>query len=187
MPLITCPDCGNSVSDAAPACIHCGRPLQAPPRTHPQSQPQDASFTDPPRASSAAPPADPYGVQRREREREQRAASAKTIAWIIYGLQILSFLYFIPGIVGLILGYAKRGDARGTWVESHFDWQISTFWQSLLWGIGLFVVLLFVFLAMEAVVLGTVLGYALGLGVTAWFLWRVIKGALALNDNRAIR
>jgi uncharacterized membrane protein len=160
--------------------------MQAPPRAHPQNPPPDP-YTYPPRISSAAAPADPYGLERREREKEQRAASAKTIAWIIYGLQILSFLYFIPGIVGLILGYAKRDDARGTWVESHFDWQISTFWQSLLWGIGVAVLLLFVVLGMESVVLGTVLGYGLGLGVAAWYLWRVIKGALALNDNRPIR
>lgn len=186
MALITCPDCGNSVSDAAPACIHCGRPIASPPQPQFQTQipPSPSPYSRP-----VAPPADadPYGVQRKADARAQEEASAKTIVWVIYGLQILSFLYFIPGILGLVLGYAKRGDARGTFLESHFDWQIATFWRSLWWAIGLMFVLLFVILVLEQVVLGTGLGYVLGLGMTAWYLWRVIRGALALNDNRAIR
>jgi uncharacterized membrane protein len=187
MALITCPDCGNSVSDAAPACIHCGRPMRPQPPFQDQAQvpPRPSPYARPVAPGSAE--ADPYGMQRKADARAQQEASAKTIAWVIYGLQILSFLYFIPGILGLVLGYAKRGDTRGTFLESHFDWQIATFWKSLWWGIGLLFVVLFVALVLEQVVLGTGLGYVLGLAVTAWYLWRVIRGALALNDNRAIR
>lgn len=185
MPLITCPDCGHSVSDAAPACIHCGRPLRAQSQPQPQAQvpPQPSPYPRP----VASPDADPYGAQRKADARAQQEASGKTIAWIIYGLQVLSFLYFIPGIVGLILGYAKRGDARGTFLESHFDWQIATFWKSLWWAFGLLFAVLFVAIVLEQVVLATTLAYVLGLGITVWYLWRVIRGALALNDNRAIR
>jgi uncharacterized membrane protein len=45
-----------------------------------------------------------------------------------------SFLFGWPSIIAVIINYVKRGEARGTWLESHFDWQIRTFWFALLWG-----------------------------------------------------
>ena len=44
-----------------------------------------------------------------------------------------SFIGSVPSIVAVILNYVKRGDARGTWAESHYRWQIRTFWYALLW------------------------------------------------------
>src|SRR5215475_4873708 len=72
-----------------------------------------------------------------------------TIAHIVYGLHTLSlvigalgaatiigaFLFGWPSIIAVILNYVKRSDAQGTWVESHFRWQIRTFWFALLWAV----------------------------------------------------
>ena len=44
-----------------------------------------------------------------------------------------AFLTGWPSIIAVILNYVKRGDVRGTWLESHFRWQIRTFWWGLLW------------------------------------------------------
>src|SRR5213594_2809045 len=82
-----------------------------------------------------------------------------TVTHVIYGLHAFSlvtgiitsativgaFLTGWPSIIAVILNYAKRGDARGTWLESHFRWQIRTFWFGALW-VGLcllFVVMTF--------------------------------------------
>lgn len=175
MALITCPDCGGSVSDAAPACIHCGRPLAA-------AQPAP-SYAPPPYAAPPPVAADP--MARRVEAREARAASAKPIAFVVYGLFVLSFLYFIPGIIGMVVAYVKRGDARGTWVESHFDWQIETFWKSFWYGMGV-VVLGVVMFATESIGLLMILLYGAMIGITLWYIYRVVRGALALYDERPI-
>lgn len=76
--------------------------------------------------------------------------------------------------MALIVGYLKRPDVRGTWLESHFTWQIRTFWASLLW------------LAVGTIAALILVGYlVLGLGFL-WFLYRVIKGWLRLNDGKAM-
>lgn len=181
MALITCPDCGGSVSDAAPACIHCGRPL-APARPAPSYA--APAYAPPSSAASAYAAADP--MARRMDSREARAASAKPIAMVVYVLFMLSFLYFIPGIVGLIVAYLKRGDARGTWVESHFDWQIETFWKSLWWALGLVVLGVLVVVVTEFAGLPLILLYGAGLAVSLWYIYRLVRGALALYDERPI-
>ena len=73
--------------------------------------------------------------------------SVVTVAHIVYALHtfaivvgiagsatvIGSFIGSVPSIVAVILNYVKRGDARGTWAESHYRWQIRTFWFAVLW------------------------------------------------------
>ena len=89
-----------------------------------------------------------------------------------------AFLTGWPSIIAVILNYIKRSEARGTWLESHFRWQIRTFWFGLLWislcgafiiatlGIGL----LFVWLPIGLVGL--------------WFVYRIIRGWVTLSDRR---
>lgn len=170
MTLITCPDCGGAVSDAAPACIHCGRPSAAPAAVAP----------------AFAAPATGSATGGRVDDKASRAASARTIAIIGYALQVLAFAYFIPGIAALLLAYAKRGDARGTWVESHFDWQIATFWNGLWWALGALLLGLGVMLVTETPELGLLAVYGMAAGVTLWYIYRIVRGALALNDERPI-
>mgnify|MGYP000957836365 CR=1 FL=1 len=50
-----------------------------------------------------------------------------------------SFLFGWPSIIAVILNYVKRGEAQGTWLESHFAWQIRTFWFALLWACTIFI------------------------------------------------
>lgn len=89
-----------------------------------------------------------------------------------------AFLTGWPSIIAVILNYIKRSEARGTWLESHFRWQIRTFWFGLLWislcgtfilatfGIGLLLVWLPITL------------------VGLWFVYRIVRGWVTLGDSR---
>ena len=96
------------------------------------------------------------------------------ITHIVYLLQALSFIFGITYIFAIIVNYVKLDDVRGTWLESHFRWQIRTFWFSLLWfviGVASFVI---------------VVGYFILLANTIWMIYRIIKGWLRLNDNKSM-
>lgn len=105
----------------------------------------------------------------------EELAGLKNITMVVYLLQALSFLWGITAVVGVIVNYVKRDDARGTVFESHFDWQIRTFWWGLLWG-----------------VLGVLLILALGLGFLVmfvawiWAIYRVVKGWLKLTEGKPV-
>jgi uncharacterized membrane protein len=91
-----------------------------------------------------------------------------------------SFLFGWPSIIAVIIGYVKRGEARGTWLESHFRWQIRTFWFALLWAV--LVALVSAPLALVLVGFATwVVGLAL-LGL--WAIYRVARGWLRLNAHQ---
>jgi uncharacterized membrane protein len=100
--------------------------------------------------------------------------SLRNITAIVYGLQIAGFFVGITFIAAVIINYLKRKEVEGTWLESHFRWQIRTFWFGLLWStIG--VVLLFV-----------LVGIVVLMGVGAWVLYRAIKGWVALEDGKPL-
>jgi len=87
-----------------------------------------------------------------------------------------SFVCGLPSLVAVIMNYARRAATRGTYLESHFRWQIRTFWFAALWG-SLSVLVIFS-------VIGILLGL-LGLGaVGVWIIYRVLRGWLALRDQR---
>ncbi|WP_079420307.1 DUF4870 family protein [Thiomonas intermedia] len=99
----------------------------------------------------------------------------KTIAFVVYVLQALSFFWGITAIVGVIIDYVKLNDARGTWLENHLRWQIRTFWWGLFWsviGFGL----IWVF-GLGFVVLGI---------VYIWTIYRVVKGWLKLTERKQV-
>jgi uncharacterized membrane protein len=89
-----------------------------------------------------------------------------------------AFLTGWPSIIAVIVNYVKRSEVRGTWLESHFRWQIRTFWFGLLW----------VSLCMLFVVFTLGIGLLIAwipLGIVAvWFIYRIARGWLALNDSR---
>jgi uncharacterized membrane protein len=91
-----------------------------------------------------------------------------------------SFLFGWPSIIAVIINYVKRGDARGTWLESHFSWQIRTFWWALAWA--LIVALISAPLTLVIVGFGTwVVGmFLLGL----WAVYRIARGWLRLNSHQ---
>ena len=82
------------------------------------------------------------------------------------------FLTGWPSIIAVIMNYIKRSEARGTWLESHFRWQLRTFWSGVIW------VLLVGFLTFGIGLL--ILWLPLGL----WFIYRIARGWLALRDKR---
>ena len=98
------------------------------------------------------------------------------------GLVMFAPLVAIAGIVGVIIAYVKRDEAAGTWVASHLDWLIGTFWWSLLWSVIIGVVGVLLML----VLIGFVL-LPIGLAaVSIWVIYRVVRGYLAFKDSRPL-
>ncbi len=115
----------------------------------------------------------------------ERESSLRTIGMISYLLHgIVAVGAVVPGfqpsvlllIVAFFIDLFKKDDARGTWQESHFAWRI----RSVLWAFGLYLITSPLFLLL--VVPGMVAWFI----VSLWFLYRVVRGWLALNDRRAM-
>jgi uncharacterized membrane protein len=115
-----------------------------------------------------------------------------TLAHVIYGLHAFSaltgllspamivtaFLTGWPSIIAVILNYVKRSEVRATWLDSHFSWQIRTFWYALLWlAIGAVL-----FVTMVGIPVAIVLWFATGI----WVLYRIIRGWLALSAQKVL-
>jgi len=106
----------------------------------------------------------------------------------ITGLVSSGLVHFAPlvalaGIVGVIIAYVKRGEARGTWVESHLDWLIGTFWWSLLWDVVAIVVGILTFWILG---LGILLAMLILAATSIWVIYRVVRGYLAFKDSEAL-
>ncbi len=105
--------------------------------------------------------------------------AASLITGIIGAATVVgAFLTGWPSIIAVILNYAKRSEARGTWLESHFRWQIRTFWFGLLW---VTLCLLFVVATLS---IGILIAWAPLGAVGLWFIYRIARGWLALIDRR---
>lgn len=89
-----------------------------------------------------------------------------------------SFLGTLPSIAAVILNYYKRGSARGTWLESHFRWQIRTFWFAALW---FFVGWLLIF-----TLIGFLVGFAVLMIAGLWVLYRVVRGWWVLGQGETM-
>ena len=102
-------------------------------------------------------------------------ASHLALTRIVYILFAVGLFVQLTFIAGVIVNYVKIDDVRGTWLESHFRWQIRTFWWGLLWT-----------------VLGAVLsligvGYLILLAAAIWVLYRIIKGWLRLEEGKPMQ
>ena len=91
-----------------------------------------------------------------------------------------SFVGGLPSIVAVIMNYARRAATRGTFLESHFRWQIRTFWFALLWS----VVIVLVSAPFMLVLIGFGFAWAGLFALGIWIAYRVIRGWLALKDRR---
>lgn len=124
-------------------------------------------------------------------------SSLVTVTHVVYALHALSlvigafgaatiigaFVLGWPSIIAVIINYVKRSEARGTWLESHFSWQIRTFWWAVLWG------LIVVAVSMPLVLLFGigVITFYLGLfGLGIWAIYRIARGWLALKDEKTL-
>src|SRR5918996_1185146 len=113
-----------------------------------------------------------------------------TVIHLVYALHALSlligvttaativgaFVFGVPSIVAVVINYVKRGEARGTFLESHFRWQIRTFWFALLWCM------------IGGVLFLTFVGIPLAVGIFfvagGWGIYRIARGGLAPRDRR---
>src|SRR5688572_6054591 len=91
-------------------------------------------------------------------------------------LIVATFLTGWPSIIAVIINYVKRGDARGTYLDSHFSWQIRTFWWAVLWVVIGFLLIF--------TIIGIPFAWVLFVLVGLWVLYRIIRGWIALADAR---
>lgn len=123
---------------------------------------------------------------------DSKNSNLVALTYIIYGLHLFSalagvltaafvvtaFLSGWPSIVAVILNYMKRSDVEGSYLESHFRWQIRTFWFALLWMV--------VALILTITVIGFFLAYIIIVVVGIWVLYRIIRGALQLMATQGM-
>jgi len=91
---------------------------------------------------------------------------------------VTAFLTGWPSIIAVILNYVKRGDVRGTTLESHFRWQLRTFWYALLWVAVAFL--------LAITIIGIPFAWLLVVGTGVWVLYRIVRGWLALSQGETI-
>jgi uncharacterized membrane protein len=113
-----------------------------------------------------------------------------TVTHLVYALHALSlligittaativgaFIFGVPSMIAVVINYVKRGEARGTYLESHFRWQIRTFWFALLWCV------------VGGILFVTLVGIPLAVGIFfatgVWVIYRITRGWLALRDRK---
>ena len=89
-----------------------------------------------------------------------------------------SFLFGWPSIVAIIINYVTRGNVRGSWLESHWRWQLRTFWYAAAWALGALVLAL--------TIIGIPVAWLMVAAVGFWVLYRMIRGWTALSDKRPV-
>jgi uncharacterized membrane protein len=118
------------------------------------------------------------------------APSLVTVTHVVYALHALSlligittaatiigaFVFGVPSIIAVVINYLKRDEAKGSFLESHFRWQIRTFWFALLWCLmGAFLFVTFI---------GIPLAVAVFFAAGVWVIYRIARGWLALRDRK---
>lgn len=123
---------------------------------------------------------------------ETPSGNLVTLTYVIYGLHLFSaitgvltsaavvtaFLTGWPSIIAVILNYIERSATRGTYLESHFRWQIRTFWFALLW--------LLVSVLLAITVIGIPIAVLLGIIIGLWVLYRMVRGVMRLRNAEAM-
>jgi len=113
-----------------------------------------------------------------------------TLTHVLYGLHaftllmgaltpafiVTAFLTGWPSIIAVIINYVKRGDVRGTWLDSHFGWQLRTFWYAVVWVVLAGALIL--------TVVGIPVAWVLLVGTGLWVLYRIIRGWIALAEAK---
>ena len=109
-------------------------------------------------------------------------AASALIGMLTSAFIAVAFLFGVPSIIAVVMNYLRRADARGTWLESHFSWQLRTFWFALFWVVLIFLLSLPLFL-----VLVGFLTFPVGIIIVGiWVIYRVARGWLKLKDGQPI-
>ncbi len=98
--------------------------------------------------------------------------SAKTLTTVIYALYAASYFVGVTAIVAIVMNYVKKDDVAGTFLESHFRWQIRTFWFGVLWGV------------LGTITMVFIVGWFVLVANGIWVIYRIVKGWLRLNDGK---
>ena len=115
----------------------------------------------------------------------EKAQNLKTVGWISYVLHLIVAVgALIPGaqaglvllVIALVIDLVKKDEAEGTWQASHFSWRI----RSVIWAGILYVVTFPLFLLLYLP------GAIAWLVISIWFLYRIVRGMVAMNNNRPI-
>ncbi len=124
----------------------------------------------------------PYGSNSTS---EKDVSSSMTVTHIMYALHALApFTMWTLAIIAMIIGLVKRDDVRGTWLDSHYEYMSRTFWWGILWAVLAWAT--FWILGLLTLGIGMAVLWILPLIVLVWYLYRVIKGWLRLNEKRAV-
>lgn len=102
----------------------------------------------------------------------QDLQKARDLTQIIYFLYAASIFAGVTAIVAIIINYLKRDDVAGTWLESHFRWQVRTFWFSVMWS------------AIGWVTFFIGIGFIIWGVAAIWAIYRIVKGMLNFYDNK---
>ena len=103
---------------------------------------------------------------------EAQQLELKKYTFAVYILQALSFVTGVTAIVAIVINYVKQDDVRGSWMESHFQWQKATFWYGLLW------------VALGTLTVPILVGYLVLPIVTLWLIYRIARGWICLVDGK---
>jgi uncharacterized membrane protein len=115
---------------------------------------------------------------------ERGVEDAKQFARILYVAHALTF-FFSAGMLSilvLIVNYIKRPDTAGTMVYSHHTWMIRSFWWYAIW----FVIATVIFFTLGLILIGLPIAWGIWGIAWVWMAYRIIRGFLDLNNNRAM-
>ena len=104
----------------------------------------------------------------------QDLQKARDLTQIIYFLYAASVFAGVTAIVAIIINYLKRDDVAGTWLVSHFRWQVRTFWFSVMWSV---IGWMTFFIGIGFIIWGV---------AAIWAIYRIVKGWLSLNDGKPV-
>ncbi|MCZ7562695.1 MAG: hypothetical protein M5U08_01910 [Burkholderiales bacterium] len=105
---------------------------------------------------------------------EAQDRKLRRLATAVYALQALGLVIWPAWVAGAVIDYLEIGEARGTWLETQFNWQLRTFWFGLAAA------------AIGWLLLAVKIGALVLAGAAVWAVYRIVKGWIALNDGRAL-
>jgi uncharacterized membrane protein len=91
---------------------------------------------------------------------------------------VTAFLTGWPSIIAVVINYIKRDDVRGTYLDSHFSWQLRTFWYAVLWGL--------ILLVLALTIIGLIVAWPGALALGIWIVYRIVRGWMNLASARAM-
>ena len=101
-------------------------------------------------------------------------AADRRLGNITYGLYAGAVLFGVLAIAAVIIDYVKRDEVRGTLLESHFRWQIRTFWLSLAWAV------------IGGILCLVIIGWVIIAVGMIWYIYRIAKGWVRLSEGKPI-